>query len=94
MHAEPIAWKDTYQKMNVDFESAAHGYTRAELRKRGISKRNANAPDSDPVPSATLSFPLAPTSASAKGTVTQNFELKRINEKLIPPEVPLADQLV
>ena len=94
LHAKPVAWKETFETMTIDFKSASHGFTHRELRKRVDSTRSETAHGGDPVSSAAPSYPSVSASASAKQKIVQDFESKHINQKIIPPDVPLVDQLM
>ena len=91
MFATPIAWKDSYRSMKVDFGTNSGDLS---LRKfDGLRKRQQSTATATVNPSA--AFPVLPSSSPTPtiNEVTESIDLSYQDTTILPPDFPGVDSV-
>ena len=91
MFATPIAWKDSYRSMKVDFGTNTEDLS---LRKHdGLRKRQQSTATATVTPSA--AFPVLPSSSPTPTIheVTESIDMSYQDTTILPPDFPGVDSV-
>lgn len=97
----PIEWQDTFHAMTVDFGSSDDTYAFDGLRKHDeLYRRQASSTSAKSATSTTAgvsfsrSYPTAPATATPAKSVNGNLTSQVVGKQIIPPEVPVAGEVM
>lgn len=93
MFTTPIAWKDSYRSMKVDFGTNTGDLS---LRKHdGLRKRQGSTASATATVSPSAAFPVLPSSSPTPTVheVTESIDLSYQDTTIFPPEFPGVDSV-
>lgn len=93
-----MPWKDVFHSMTVEFGGSGADFEvrrHDQLRKRQDSTATASPSSADTAASATISFPIPPSSSPTPNGFDSHGDVgfKYVDTSIIPPEFPGADNV-